>query len=254
VVAALQAAWSAIKTTPVPDDDPAADVFRANHLRLALDAAVRAGHDTDTVAAIAGALLGAACGASAVPLQWRMLLHGWPDATAHDLVVLASAVERQGKPDKFDFSYPDSPIGTFAHHPYDEQVLLGGIGVLRELPAEVNAVVSLCRLADDDMRRDIPHVEVRLIDRSEPDENPHLDYVLLDTVRLVERLRAEGRTVLVHCVGAYSRTPTIGALYGARLRNISADAALRDIQAALPGAHPNHAFRKALRRLTSGRG
>ncbi len=39
---------------------------------------MRAGHDTDTVAAIAGGLLGAAYGASAVPLQWRGLLHGWP--------------------------------------------------------------------------------------------------------------------------------------------------------------------------------
>lgn len=253
VVAALQAAWSAIANTPIPEDDPAAGVFRAGHLRLALDAAVRSGHDTDTVAAIAGALLGAAYGASAVPLEWRMLLHGWPDMTAHDLVALASAIERKGKPDGFDFTYPGSPVDTFAYHPYDEAVLLGGIGVLRALPDEVDAVVSLCRLADDDMRHDMPHAEVRLIDRPEHDENPNLEYVLHETVRLVERLRAEGRTVLVHCVGAYSRTPTVGALYGARLRNIGADEAVRDIEAVLPGAHPNRAFRKALRHLISGR-
>lgn len=242
VVAALQAAWSAIATTPVP-------TVRAEHLRLGLDAAVRAGNDTDTVAAIAGGLLGAAYGASAVPLEWRMLLHGWPDLTAHGVVGLAAAIERKGKPDDFDFCYPGSPIDTFARHPYDDGVLLGGIGVLRNLPADVGAVVSLCRLADDDMRDDIPHVEVRLIDRPEHDENPHLDYVLLDTVRAIERFRREGKTVLVHCVGAYSRTPTVGALYGARLRGVSADEALRDITAALPGAYPNSAFRKALRRL-----
>jgi ADP-ribosylglycohydrolase/protein-tyrosine phosphatase len=250
VVAALQAAWSAIATTPIPADDPSTGVFRADHLRLALDAAVRSGNDTDTVAAIAGALLGAAYGASAVPLEWRTLLHGWPGITAHELVALASAIERKGNPDGFDFTYPGSPIDTFAYHPHDERILLGGIGVLRRLPDEVDAVVSLCRLADEDMRHAMPHTEVRLIDRFEPDENPHLEYVLLDTVRLIEQLRAEGRTVLVHCVGAYSRTPTVGALYGARLRNISADEALRDIQAALPGAHPNHAFREALQRLT----
>jgi ADP-ribosyl-[dinitrogen reductase] hydrolase len=249
VVAALQAAWSAIVTTPIPADDPVTGVFRADHLRLALDAAVRCGNDTDTVAAIAGALLGAAYGASAVPLEWRTLLHGWPGITAHDLVALASAVERKGKPDGFDFSYPGSPIDTFAYHPYDDGVLLGGIGVLRQLPDDVDAVVSLCRLADEDIRHTMPHTEARLIDRPEPDENPHLDYVLLDTVRLIEQLRAEGRTVLVHCVAAYSRTPTVAALYGARLRKISADEALDDIQAALPGAHPNPAFRKALRRL-----
>ena len=55
VVTALQAAWSAIATTPVPDDDHSAEVFRADHFRIALDAAVRAGDDTDTVAAIAAA-------------------------------------------------------------------------------------------------------------------------------------------------------------------------------------------------------
>jgi len=95
VVAALQAAWSAIATTPVPEDDPAAATFRADHLRLALDAAVRAGFDTDTVAAIAGGLLGAAHGASAVPLEWRTLLHGWPDLTARDLVALAGSIARR---------------------------------------------------------------------------------------------------------------------------------------------------------------
>lgn len=249
VVAALQAAWSAISTAPVPVEDPASGAFRADHLRLSLDAAVRAGHDTDTVAAIAGGLLGAAYGASAVPVQWRALLHGWPGVTARNLVGLASAIHRGGEPDQFDFTYPGSPVDAVARHPYDAGVVLGGIGVLRRLPVDVDAVVSLCRLADDDVPAGVPHVEVRLIDRVADDENPHLDFVLLDAVRAVERLRREGRTVLVHCVGAYSRTPTVGALYGARLRGVGVDRALADVQKALPGAHPNPAFRKALQRL-----
>ena len=252
VVTALQAAWSAIATTPVPEDDPAAGVFRADHLPRALDAAVRAGYDTDTVAAIAGGLLGAAHGASAVPGEWRRVLHGWPGATAHRLVSLASAIERGGKPELFDHSYSGSPIDTCARHPYDDGVVLGGIGVLRDLPADVDAVVSLCRLADEDMRDDMPHIEVRLIDQTDRDENPHLDYVLLNTVQLVEELRREGRTVLVHCVAAYSRTPTLGALYGARLRGVSVDEAVREVTAVLPGAYPNRAFREALRRIGSG--
>ena len=74
VVAALQAAWSAIITTPVPVENPAAEVFRVDHLRLALEAAVRGGGDTDTVAAIAGGLLGATYGASAIPFHWRLVL------------------------------------------------------------------------------------------------------------------------------------------------------------------------------------
>lgn len=244
----MQAAWSAITTTPVPQNDPAAGVFRADHLRRALDAAVRAGYDTDTVAAIAGGLLGATYGASAIPGQWRRVLHGWPGLTAHDVVALATRIERGGKPDPFDFSYPGSAVDTAARHPYDDRVLLGGIGVLRRLPADVDAVVSLCRVADDDVRRDLPHVEVRLIDQTGRDDNPHLDFVLLDTVRLIEQLRSEGRTVLVHCVAAYSRTPTVGALYGARLRGVDVDEAVRDVTAVLPGADPNSALRSGGRR------
>ena len=72
VVHALQAAWSAIARTPVPTNQP------ARHLQLALEEAVRCGWDTDTVAAIAGGLLGARWGASAVPLEWQRVLHGWP--------------------------------------------------------------------------------------------------------------------------------------------------------------------------------
>jgi ADP-ribosylglycohydrolase len=249
VVSALQAAWSAIATTAVPTDDAAAGVFRVDHLRRALDAAVRSGNDTDTVAAIAGGLLGAAYGASAVPVRWRAMLHGWPGMTGRGLVELASAIQCRGEPGPFDFSYPGSPIDTVERHPYDDGVVLGGIGVLRRLPADVDAVVSLCRVADDDVPAGMPHVEVRLIDRADADENPHLDFVLLDAVRAVEELRREGRTVLVHCVGAYSRTPTVGALYGARLRGVGVDRALADVGAVLPGAHPNRAFRAALRRL-----
>jgi ADP-ribosyl-[dinitrogen reductase] hydrolase len=86
VVAALQAAWSAISTTNTGEGLP------AEHLSRGLEAAVRAGDDTDTVAAIAGGLLGARYGASAVPAEWRRLLHGWPGLHAHDLVALVSRI------------------------------------------------------------------------------------------------------------------------------------------------------------------
>ena len=248
VVSALQAAWSAITTTPVLTDDPTAGTFRADHLRRGLDAAVRAGYDTDTVAAIAGGLLGGAYGASAVPLEWRMLLHGWPDLTARELVGLAAAIARRGRRDKFDIRYRSHRTGTLVVHPYDDGVLLAGIGALRGLPDAVGAVVSLCRIADDDVRRDIPHVGVHLIDCEDAYENPHLDFVLLEAVRAVERLRRDGRKVLVHCVDAVSCTPSVAALYGARLRQVAVDEALEAVGVALPDASPNRAFRDALRR------
>ena len=107
--------------------------------------------------------------------------------------------------------------------------------------------MSLCRVADDYLPAGVQQLDVRLINRV--GENDHLDFVLLDTVRAVEQLRAEGRAVFVHCVQAYSRTPTIAALYGARKRGVDVDQALRDVECVLKGAHPNAEFGKALRRL-----
>jgi ADP-ribosyl-[dinitrogen reductase] hydrolase len=59
----------------------------------------------------------------------------------------------------------------------------------------------------------VEQVDVRLVDQA--DANHNLDFVLLDTVRLVEQLRRDGRAVLIHCVQAQGRTPTVAALYGA---------------------------------------
>ncbi|MED5803361.1 ADP-ribosylglycohydrolase family protein [Gordonia sp. Z-3] len=88
-VTALQAATAAITQTPADD---------ATHLEHALYAAIRIGNDTDTVAAIAGGLLGARWGAGAVPDEWREAVHGWPHDNGHahaarDLIALADAVK-----------------------------------------------------------------------------------------------------------------------------------------------------------------
>lgn len=87
VVTAIQAAWSAIHATLDSDD----------HLVAGLRQAVAIGDDTDTVAAIAGSLLGARYGAGSIPLEWRDGLAGWPrqyrDA---DLVRLAVQAMNRG--------------------------------------------------------------------------------------------------------------------------------------------------------------
>ena len=84
---ALQAAWAAITTTDKGDGDDEP----TGHVRRALTAAVHAGDDTDTVAAIAGGLLGARYGASAVPVEWASAVHGWPGLRGADLVDLGRA-------------------------------------------------------------------------------------------------------------------------------------------------------------------
>jgi len=248
VVAALQAAWSSIVTTPVPVEDPGSEVFRADHLRLALEAAVRAGGDTDTVAAIAGALLGATYGASAVPSHWRSALNGWPGLTTRGLVQLATKIVGKGKPDLFDYSYGGFPEARkTVRHPHDDKVWIGGVAAVLKPPEDVDVIVSLCRVADGHLPAGVQHLDVRLIDQE--GKNANLDFVLLDTVRAVEQLRAEGKTVFFHCVQAYSRTPTIAALYGARKQRITIDQALGDVVAVLPNSQPNTEFRAALRRL-----
>ncbi|MCV7004421.1 ADP-ribosylglycohydrolase family protein [Mycobacterium gordonae] len=244
VAQALQAAWSAISTTPVPQDDPAKGTFRADHLRLALDAAVRGGNDTDTVAAIAGGLLGATYGASAVPAGWRRKLHGWPGLQTRDLVELATRIV------KADNQFRDEPFWiTPVRHPYDDGVWLGDLAALQSLPPGVDTIVSLCRVNDDDLPSDVEQIDVWLNDDVEPDANPNLDYVLTDTVRLLEQLRSEGRTVLLHCVAGQSRTPTVAALYGARMQGLSGARSLEQITSELPSARPNIALREALARL-----
>ncbi|MCW2739030.1 ADP-ribosylglycohydrolase family protein [Nocardioides sp.] len=82
VVTALQAAWSAVRH-PLVADSPIVG---------SLSAAVHAGDDTDTVAAIAGSLLGGCWGASSLPATWLADVHGWPGLRAEDLRALAHRV------------------------------------------------------------------------------------------------------------------------------------------------------------------
>ena len=70
VVSAFQAALSAIIETPIPVENP------SGHFTNALETAVRIGDDCDTVAAIAGSLLGARWGLHAIPEEWTQLIHG----------------------------------------------------------------------------------------------------------------------------------------------------------------------------------
>ena len=254
VVHAFQAAWSAIVRTAVPHDDAANDSYPAEHLRLALEAAVRVGNDTDTVAAIAGGLLGARWGLSAVPAGWRRIVHGWPGLTVRDLAALGSVVARgavdvSGWPaiERVDYSGYGA-VGRLTVHPHDSGVLLGDAADAENPPAEVDAIVSLCRVGRGvaPAVADSERLEVWLIDRSNPDENLNLDYVLADTVDAIAALRAEGHTVLVHCVAAQSRTPTVGAAYSIRHLGIPAGRAVAEVCAALPDARINRRFESVL--------
>jgi ADP-ribosylglycohydrolase/protein-tyrosine phosphatase len=260
VVQAVQGAWSAISHASASERS-GGQKFPADHLRLALEAAVRGGQDTDTVAAIAGALLGARWGASAVPSAWRRRLHGWPGVRAHDLVRLAILTAQGGLPDRAGWpsgatvDYGRWPgRRTLAQHPHDPQVWLSGVGALEHLADGVDAVVSLCRLGAEEVPargvKASDHVEVWLVDDIHADKNPNLTFVLHDAAAAVAALREEGRTVLLHCVQAQSRTPTVAALYGARVSGKTPLECLADVKRVLPDAVPNPMLLAVLNRLS----
>lgn len=251
VVAALQAAWSAIVHTPVPvEGDP------CGHLPAALDTAIRIGHDTDTVASIAGALLGARWGQSAIPARWRRILHGYPGLTGAQLEHLAHLAVNGGEPGKYGWPLVDHidyvPLQygrpALARHPFDEGVWLAGATALDAVPGEVDAVVTLCMTGRAQVPAELEHVTFWIKDEADPAHNPNLDFVIADAARLVADLRDEGKVVLLHCVAAHSRTPTVGIAY-AMLRGVALEDAMREVCAVLPAAYPNAGFRSALERL-----
>lgn len=86
VVPALQCAWYAAHST--------LEYFGEAAVYAGLRQAVKLGGDTDTVAAITGALLGARWGESAVPQKWKDAVHGWPGMTGADLADLGERIVR----------------------------------------------------------------------------------------------------------------------------------------------------------------
>lgn len=67
-----------------------------NPVRVGIEQAVRSGGDTDTVAALTGAILGAACGPTAIPSKWVSTVWGWPGLRADGLRDLATACVYSG--------------------------------------------------------------------------------------------------------------------------------------------------------------
>ena len=262
VVQALQGAWSAITRTPIPDDNPA-----DGRLRRPAPAARPGGrgprrerhrHGRRDRRRAARRPLGGLRGPAR---RGRAGCTAGPGYAARDLIRLGLLTARHGHPDRqgwpggsvFDYSEYGG-AGVLARHPHDDRVWLGGVQALRDLPDGVDAVVSLCRLGADE----VPapgvdpgdHVEVWLIDSPDPDRNPHLDHVLTQAADTVAALRAEGRTVLLHCVPPSPAPPRWPPCTRPGTGASRPTTALAEVTAALPDAHPNRAFRAALDRLT----
>lgn len=249
-VQTLKCAWAAITHTPIQQSQP------AQHFANALKEAVRAGNDADTVACVAGSLLAAIWGLSAIPTRWRAQIHGWPTMRDRDLHTLALNIVNKPESYQVENQWPNihhmhytswSGTDSIAVHPHDNQVILSGFNAANgtiELPKDVDAVVSLCRMGTEDIRHlKLPpgnHVEVRIIDI--PGDNAHTELTLSDAADTVAHFRSQGKTVLLHCVAAQSRTPTVAALYAIRHKSIDPQTAFNQINQVLTNAQPNLEF------------
>ncbi len=211
-VTALQAAWAAIWSNR--------HIKGPDHVEAALQAAVAIGHDTDTIAAIAGGLLGARYGVSGLPTDLARRVHGWPELRGRDLIGLATATATgRPEPQYAGGSLLNGGAQTLAvPHPDDSGVLLGTEADLTRCPKlGVTAVVSLSRVGAPDLAAagaaPGKHAEVWLIDSDDPAGNAHLAWTLTDAARTIAALRDQGETVLLHCVHAEHRTPAVALAY-----------------------------------------
>ncbi len=113
----------------------------------------------------------------------------------------------------------------------------------------IEAVVSLCRVGATDLDHfgldpaDRP--AVLLID-ADHRQNPHLQLVMDEAADAVAAYRAEGKRVLLHCVAAQSRTPSVAARYSVRHLGIEPELALREVCERLPSAAPNPVLASAV--------
>lgn len=172
----------------------------------AVVAAVDLGNDTDTVAAIAGAIAGAVYGLQGIPVRWVTYVHGTVETPgrgevrydSQDLINVGRRLLGLGDA---TLSEPDSPITPKMVHP--DGVWASNLLGAATVPGDT-AVVSLCQTGDlfasHPYRR-----QVYMID-TDGDHNPNLFFALNEAVEAIQAFLDEGRQVVVHCHGGRSRT------------------------------------------------
>jgi len=252
VVTVLQLAHLVCRGPEMTDDES----FACRFVYHALRRVISVGGDTDTTAAIAGALLGARFGTSAFPQEWTSILHGWPGYDARDLVRLAVRTARGGigaqdrwpdissMRDEYVRSGGLGPSAILLNE--DEDIWVGGFAALEEAE-RFDVIVSLCRVGRKDTPGDGIRVAPWMIDAE--GQNPNLDFMLSDLARQLCTWRDEGKSVLIHCVRAEARTPAVAAAYLAESNSLSGDQGWRLAEVKLPSARENHDFMHALNRV-----
>ena len=186
-----QAVW-AVRTTSSFED--------------AVVAVINLGGDTDTVAAVAGALAGALYGMQRIPVRWVTYVHGYvrqadgerKEYRTQDLIDVGRRLFGRSAS---RVTPPEGPRGPQLVDPAG--VHAANVDGAARAPKE-HAIVSMCipeqRFLKHPSRRTV------FMRDEEGDANADLLFVVRDAVEAIEAFLADGREVVVHCHGGRSRT------------------------------------------------
>ncbi|MEP7048252.1 MAG: ADP-ribosylglycohydrolase family protein [Ilumatobacteraceae bacterium] len=176
----------------------------ATNFEGAVVRAIDLGHDTDTVAAVAGGLAGAIHGIQRIPSRWTTYINGrvqhadgehrYRLADLQNLTL--SLIGNGAKPE-------ERPAAAVGPTEIVDGVYAANLEGAADVPTDW-AVISLCRVGDrfhdHPMRR-----ELYLVDDS-AGQNGALHAAVEDAAESIDAFRAEGRKVVVHCHMGASRT------------------------------------------------
>ena len=186
-----QAVW-AVRTTASFED--------------AMVAVINLGGDTDTVAAVAGAIAGALYGMQRIPVRWVTYVHGLvrqPDGEireyrTQDLIDVARRL--LGRSPSY-ITPPEAPQGPKLVDPAG--VHAANLDGAARAPKD-HAVVSMCIPEQRFLRH--PNRRTVFMRDEEGDANTDLMFVVKDAVDAIRTFIDEGLEVVVHCHGGRSRT------------------------------------------------
>ncbi|MDQ6613315.1 MAG: ADP-ribosylglycohydrolase family protein [Actinomycetota bacterium] len=183
---------------------------------VALRSVVDCGGDTDTIAAVAGGLIGAAQGVQAIPSRWATPLNGQLPGQRDpvpDLVGLMALAQRLDG----EQTAGGEPGGEAGIDPVEVEPGLWVSDFFGATRAPRGAlVISLCRTWGR-----LDHLDRRQVYLTDNAENLDVIAVINDVLATIEAAQSEGRPVLVHCYGGHSRTGLILRAYLMRKHSLN---------------------------------